>query len=308
MIDKKHKKCAEDGCSLIPSYAVSSSKTPLYCKAHAKEDMVNVKHKKCEESGCMTHPSYNYANENKPRYCKQHKLEVMIDVVHQRCMVDDCFIRPIYNSINENRPLYCLYHKTSDMIDVASKKCKSEWCINRNYSTKYDEYCIYCFVHLFPDKPASKNYKTKEKGVVEYVTTMFPNVTWVADKRVMDGCSKRRPDLFVDLGYQIIVIEVDENQHTQYDSTCENKRIMELSQDVGHRPIIFIRFNPDQYMRSGVKIKSCWSMNSQGISVVNKNDNREWKTRLQSLVTQLQYWIDNKTEKIIEIVQLYYDE
>ena len=35
---------------------------------------------------------------------------------------------------------------------------------------------------------------------------------------------------------------------------------MELSQDVGHRPIIFIRFNPDQYFDiNNKKIASCWS-------------------------------------------------
>jgi hypothetical protein len=84
---------------------------------------------------------------------------------------------------------------------------------------------------------------------------------------------------------------------------------MELSQDVGHRPIIFIRFNPDQYIkRDGVKIKSCWSINTQGISTVNKNDSKEWKKRLQQLSEQLQYWVDNKTEKTVEIIQLYYDE
>ena len=67
------------------------------------------------------------------------------------------------------------------------------------------------------------------------------------DKKIQDGCSTRRPDLFLDLGYQIIIIEIDENQHIDYDCSCENKRIMELSQDVGHRPIVFIRFNPDDY-------------------------------------------------------------
>uniref|UniRef100_A0A6C0I4V3 Uncharacterized protein n=1 Tax=viral metagenome TaxID=1070528 RepID=A0A6C0I4V3_9ZZZZ len=311
MIDKKHKVCEESGCSLIPSYAVVGSKTPLYCKAHAKQDMINVKHKVCEESGCSTHPSYNFLGYSTARFCVTHKLDTMVDVVHKKCQHSLCNRRPMYNTILETRPAFCVDHKTIHMIDVATRKCASEWCVNRSYRPSFLGFCTYCFIHLFPDKPAVKNYKTKETAVVEYITSMFPNVTWVADKRVMDGKesgAKRRPDLFLDLGYQIIIIEVDENQHVDYDCSCENKRIMELSQDVGHRPIIFIRFNPDQYMSSGVKVKSCWSINSQGISVVNKNDSKEWKNRLQSLATQLQYWIDNKTEKMVEIVQLYYDE
>ena len=46
----------------------------------------------------------------------------------------------------------------------------------------------------------------------------------------------------------IIIVEIDENAHINYDSSCENKRLMELSQDLGFRPIVFIRFNPDDYI------------------------------------------------------------
>ena len=48
----------------------------------------------------------------------------------------------------------------------------------------------------------------------------------------------RRPDLELDLLYQIVII--DENQHIDYDCSCENKLIMELSQDIAHRPIYSI--------------------------------------------------------------------
>lgn len=43
---------------------------------------------------------------------------------------------------------------------------------------------------------------------------------------------------------------------------------MELSQDLGHRPIIFIRFNPDEYNNTDEKITSCWGLNGKGISIV----------------------------------------
>lgn len=76
--------------------------------------------------------------------------------------------------------------------------------------------------------------------------SMYP---WISDKTVMDGCSKCRPDLLLDLGYQVIIIEIDENQHRSYDCSCETKRIMELSRERGHRPIVFIRFNPDEYIK-----------------------------------------------------------
>ena len=115
----------------------------------------------------------------------------------------------------------------------------------------------------------------------------------------------------LDLGYQVIIIEVDENQHIDYDCSCENKRLMELSQDLGHRPIIFIRFNPDDYIyQDSEKIVSCWGYNKSGISIIKKTQKKEWRERLESLKQQINYWCnpENVTNKTIEIIQLYYNQ
>ena len=195
------------------------------------------------------------------------------------------------------------------MVNVISKTCKTYLC-STQVQEKYDGYCLFCYMNLFPDKPVSRNYKTKEYSVVDHVKTTFPELSWVADKIIAGGCSKRRPDLLLDLGYQIIIIEIDENQHIDYDCSCENKRIMELSQDLGHRPIVFIRFNPDDYTKNGKTIPSCWGVNDKGICVVKKSKTSEWVRRLNTLETQIQYWVNpnNKTNKTIESIQLFYDE
>lgn len=176
---------------------------------------------------------------------------------------------------------------------------------------KYDDHCLRCFIYLFPDKPVCRNYKTKETATVEYIINNFPNFTWNIDKKIEDGCSNRRPDLICDLGYQVIIVEIDENQHINYDCSCENKRIMMLSQDIGHRPIIFIRFNPDDYINDyNEKISSCWSITPKtGVLKIKNNKLNEWKQRLETLKSQIDYWIDenNKTEKTIEIIHLFYD-
>jgi len=174
---------------------------------------------------------------------------------------------------------------------------------------KYDGYCLFCYINLFPDKPVTRNYKTKEYSVVEFVKNKYPAYNWIADKKISDGCSKRRPDLLLDLGYQVVIVEVDENQHIDYDCSCENKRIMELSQDVGHRPIVFIRFNPDEYIVDSKKVTSCWGINKNGICAVKKSKQTEWANRLNSLEEQIEYWSNpsNRTNKTIEVVQLFYD-
>ena len=111
----------------------------------------------------------------------------------------------------------------------------------------------------------------------------------------------------IDVGFQIIIIEVDENQHNQYDCYFENKRLMELSQDVGFRPIIFIRFNPDSYKINDKKITSCWYINKLGIYQINKKKINEWNDRLKNLKETIEYWC-NLQHKTIEIIQLYYNQ
>ena len=161
------------------------------------------------------------------------------------------------------------------------------------------------FTH--PDQPVSRNYKTKEQAVVDFVRTVFPDIDWTQDRKVYDGCSKRRPDLTADLGHQVLFVEVDENQHTDYDCSCENRRIMELSQDTGHRPVVFIRFNPDGYVCRGQRIASCWGTTKQGICVVKQTKRGEWEARLAALLQSITYWCVHATDKTVEVVQLFYD-
>ena len=72
---------------------------------------------------------------------------------------------------------------------------------------------------------------------------------------------------------------------------------------------MFIRFNPDDYNNKETKITSCWVLNGKGICVVKKSKKDEWEKRLNTLEEQINYWInpENKTDKTIEIIQLFYD-
>ena len=186
-----------------------------------------------------------------------------------------------------------------------SALCKTPGCETiRN--RKYDGHCLRCFVHLHPDRPNTRNFKTKERSTIEFLQETFPHFTLVIDKKVEDGCSKRRPDVLIDFGDQVLCIEVDENMHIRYDCSCENKRLMELSQDVGHRPLIFLRFNPDAYINEkGKRVCSPWGVGSMGICIIKRAT--EWERRLEILKEQVQYWSEYRTEKTVEVVELFYD-
>ena len=193
------------------------------------------------------------------------------------------------------------------MVDVKSKRCLTPLCDTIPSNKQYRGYCLVCFINTFPDEPVTRNYKTKERTVVDHVLSEIPDVTWVADKRIQDGCSSRRPDLLLDLGSHVLMIEIDEHAHKTYDCSCENKRIMQLSQDIGHRSIVLLRFNPDVYTKEdGEVVKSPWITNGNGIIVVCKKRQPDWKHRLDVLISNIQYWKEHATDKILEVIELFY--
>ena len=309
MVNVKHKKCKSEGCDKIPNFNIPGASKGLYCKEHKKDDMIDVVSKRCIVEGCNKYPIYNEPEETKGLYCKEHKTEGMIVVIHKRCIVEGCDKRPNFNTPGEKSGLYCLEHRENGMIDVKNKRCKNDWCETFIRNPKYEGYCAYCFINdpKNDDKPIIKNYKTKETAVRDYIRERYPDYDWICDTRIPDGYSRRRPDLMLDLGYQVIIIEIDENQHTSYDCTCENKRLMELSQDIEHRNLIFIRFNPDAYKtRENKTIKSCWKIdNRSGILIISSKS--DWNNRLKVLEETLEYWINNKTYKMLECIELFYD-
>ncbi len=346
MIDVKHKICIHEGCNIQPFFNVKGEKKGLYCKEHKLEGMINVISPQCFEEGCLKQPVFNIEGEKKGLYCVTHKKDGMVNVITPLCSYEGCDVLPVFNFEGQKRALYCsehkedgminiksdncvhpgcttqpsynfegkkrLYckiHKKDGMVDVKHPLCKSEWCYMR-VSEKFKGYCFYCFIHMFPDEKICRNYKTKEKSVVDYVKDNFSHIDLVFDKRISDGCSRRRPDILIDLGYQIIIVEVDENQHINYGTSCENKRMMELSLDLGERPIIFIRFNPDDYIKNSEKVSSCWGINGKGICCVKKTKKTEWEERLQTLNTEINYWLnpEHKLEKTIKIIHLFYDD
>ncbi len=58
------------------------------------------------------------------------------------------------------------------MINVIDKHCLTPLCYTI-VTKKYKGYCYFCFVHMFPNEIVSRNYKTKEKYVVNYILNVF---------------------------------------------------------------------------------------------------------------------------------------
>jgi len=309
---KVRKYCCDCGGSQMCEHKREKSKC-IDCKG--SQICIHLKRRRqCRECGGSAFCSHNIYKEQ----CKECGGSIFCEHNRRKVYCKDCGGSGLceHNRRNTqckecNGSLFCEHKQRKHLCKPCGGKyvCKSSWCetIVMNNREKYEGYCLRCFVNLFPDKPNTRNYKTKEKCVVDYITKSFPQFTWVADKKVQDGCSNRRPDLLLDLGSHIIIVEVDENKHTDYDCSCEHKRLMELSQDLQHRPIVFIRFNPDDYTnQDNVLVKSCWKVNKLGVMQIMKTKETEWKERMLCLKQQIQYWVKHPTEKTVEIVELFY--
>jgi hypothetical protein len=299
------KLCIFEECKYYALYNYENEDKPLYCKFHKTENMECKIKQVCDFEDCDITASYNYPGQKTRLRCTKHKEEGMVDIKHYICIESDCETFASFNYEHEKKWLYCVKHKKDNMINLKNPRCKFENCMVDG-NKKYDGYCLFCFIHLFPDVEITRNYKTKEKHVVDSIKNKFPDFTWISDKKIQDGCSNRRPDLVVDFGFNILIIEIDENQHRNYN--CENKRTMLISQDFNHRPIVLIRFNPDNYTNNkNENILGCFKCDNKGLLIIrNKKD---FEKRLKVLYKQIEYWSNEKNinEKTLYIINLFYD-
>lgn len=168
-----------------------------------------------------------------------------------------CNTRRSYNIIGTKIALYCKICALPEMTNVKSKKCINKWC-NIQISNKYNGYCSNCYYDKYSDIPKPINYKIKESYISNYIINEYSNYHFIIDKTILNGSSNRRPDILLNLEDKIIIIEIDENQHKQYDNIYEMNRLEEISNDVRNKNIICIRINPDGYKIGNKRISYCW--------------------------------------------------
>jgi hypothetical protein len=141
----------------------------------------------------------------------------------------------------------------------------------------------------------------KETYMRDALKKSFPEIKMVFGKQVDNSCSLRKPDVRIECLTHSIIIECDENRHQGY--SCENKRTMELFQDLGNRPIVFIRFNPDKYTDADTKIEGCFENTKTGSLKLNK---KEWNRRIKSLKLTINQHLKEIPEKEVSVDYLFF--
>ena len=329
MINVKHRRCIDPSCQKHPNFNIPGEKSGLFCNEHKQSGMVNVKSEKCQDPNCQKRASYNIPGEKSGLFCNEHKQSGMVNVKSKKCQDKNCQKQANFNFPGNKKRLYCKIHAEDGMIDVHNKRCITEGCqtiVHTDTSKKYGGFCHTCAVfNGRTDVP--KNIRVKERVVMEFINENFSqNLTLTFDQQT--PCSRKRPDLFIDFGNFILIVEVDEDQHRRYDSSCEQRRMMTIQASFGegialedgpdkfknvtHRPMVFIRFNPDQYRdKNGKEVKSCFKLNSNSKLVVSNKS--AWKARLNKLKKTMKDIIEKNDGKLsnelkdLEIINLYYD-
>ncbi len=229
----------------------------------------------------------------------------------------------------------------SKHVDVRHENQMCAACCNTRGTRVHDGHlwCHGCFVKTFPDVPTPRNYKTKQRDVEEFLKARFSDkLTLKLDRQTERivaeasagagagggfvpeefederpcGSSGRKPDVLIDMGEWVVVVEVDEGQHKQdsYKSSCENKRIMQIFDDMGRRPIVFVRFNPDNYVDAeGNKVLSPWTVDGRTGSALHVSaENRSvWNARLAALALTLERVSSVRPTKDVTFEYLYFD-
>jgi hypothetical protein len=260
----------------------------------------------------MKQPNFNLATEKKGLYCLEHKKENMINITSKRCLHDKCKENALFGLTNK-RPQYCNKHKQQNMINLVLENkcnildCDNEYChlINNikycnahipddNYGMVVKRLCRYCDIkeeatHICKD--CKKIQNKKEWAIVRYLRKVIDTKFEWNSSKMLQGCSKKRPDIYFELNTHCVIVEIDEHQHNSYEDSCECARINEIVNGIGGKPVIIIRYNPDIIKNNGKQL------------------NIKQEDRIELLVKTIkEELIKNYNIFMVKIIQLYYND
>jgi hypothetical protein len=229
--------------------------------------MVDVVSKRCDFSGCTTQAKFGLRGD-RPSRCHTHMAANMVNVMSKRCEHMGCMIQAHFG-FEVGRPTRCCDHQLPGM-DLNNDRCIS---CKLTFVQKKGGLCAPC--RQFRDSGGSEKTICKERAIVDMLleSGLVADDAWTAfNKSIGASCGGYRPDILIDEGTHVVVIEIDEFQHRprvigrvvdgvtttmvsrQYSPDCETVRVLNILQSV-QAPMRVIRFNPDAFKVDGKTIK-----------------------------------------------------
>jgi len=320
MVDVMSRRCEHpSGCLTHPVFSDPGERLGRFCATHKAQGMVNVVDKRCEEAGCDKRPTFAKEGELRARYCAFHKERGMVDVHNKLCDMEGCSTHAYYG-VPGQFACRCTLHREPLMTRFPRRRCRTKGCLKLALFGPRVGSAERCETHKLEDdadhvqricsscglpwvlnaenlcdtcSPEGRaSVHRKELLVRRWLEAADSGVpkTFVHDRRVEDGCSRKRPDFLFDMGAFVVVLEVDENQHEAYQCsscaagaividtslgaqaphvrpapdfitcthacTCEWMRLYTILQDCGGRQMRVVRYNPDAFTPVGSTKKS----------------------------------------------------
>ncbi len=310
-------RCKFEGCENI-----KIANRNGYCRKHGEKlycivencDRIQHRGKKCEEH-FFNGKRPKCVHGKKPAYCVDCGGNQICIHKKERSSCVECGGGSIcIHKIPKTRCIdcgggnICIHKKRRNRCYICDQpKHPQNWCesckIMSILHSNYKPYCLMCYCMKNPEAKIVKKYKLKEHYLRETLQENYKNISMIFDKKIDNGCSLRRPDVRIECITHTIIIECDENRHQGY--SCENKRIMEIFQDLGNRPIVFLRFNPDSYkdIATGKSISGCFRKTKKINNSLQKN---EWDRRINILNERITHYLNNLPEKEVITEHLFY--
>ena len=83
---------------------------------------------------------------------------------------------------------------------------------------------------------------------------------------------------------------------------------MTIFEDLGKRPMVVIRFNPDSYIKSdNTKIPSCFN-HHKTLDVPKIKNKVDLENRINTLKNTIDDYVNNIPEKELTIIKLFFNE
>jgi hypothetical protein len=218
-----------------------------------------------------------------------------------KCFHENCKGSPLYQNPENKSQLFCKKHKLTNHKFISYKLCAHPNCkkiAKKIFDGKCDIHAINNFEKI------DELYHRPQNIIMQFIKNHFADKVYILfDTTIPNGRSTRHPDIFIDMGTYVIIIEIDENQHKTYSIDKEKKRYDDIINDLQSKPVIFIRFNPHFYKNNKKTIYSYWMQGNK----TNPKYLDDWNNRLNELKNTVEYYINNSPQKDIEIIKLFYD-
>lgn len=210
-------------------------------------------------------------------------IEVRGERDHKKCYFKVKDVSEAFGMPNLNSSL--LHHTSNHKINI------DYYYFNCNNNNKYKKELFLTYQGLLKVLFNFKDNRTKELNIVNNITKHI-NINWLCNKPLK---CLYRPDMYIIIDNFAIIIEIDENQHRNYDKIQDKKRTKEIYKEIGKDNLTIIRINPDSYKDDN---------NEMHDNIVNNIN--EFNYRMNIIIDIIKETLNNKN-KGLNTINLFFD-